>query len=260
MLKPKVLVLAGDGINCERETVLAFTLAGAQAQVIHVNDLLARPALLLDYQILAVPGGFSFGDDLGSGQILALKLKNRLHHELLEFVQKKGAVIGICNGLQVLAKLGLLPFADFSAGMSLVANTRGLEKMGFQNRWVSLQVNPQTVCPWVSLLKEKGQIDLPIRHGEGKVIFASGREGETLKLLGEQGQIVLTYQEDVNGSTAGIAGLCDPSGLIFGLMPHPEAFLFNHLHPELRHERKIKTDKGAGALIFDSIVNYLRQN
>lgn len=247
-MKANFLVLNGDGINCERETAQAFELAGATATIIHVNELLATPKKLRDFQGLALPGGFSFGDELGSGQILALKLKYGLSEEFSQFVTEQKPIIGICNGFQVLVKLGLLPNPNEKRCVALSNNESG----EFIDRWVSLKIQSKTVCRWTTLLEDT--IELPIRHGEGRLVFTAGKEEPLYQELAQKGQIPLTYTENVNGSAYQIASLCDPSGVIFGLMPHPEAYVSEVTS---RMAKKEVFKKGVGQLIFESIVQHL---
>ena len=238
--KTKFLVLWGDGINCENETARAVELAGGEAHKVHVNELLKNPQSLHSYQAMVFPGGFSFGDHLGSGQILALKLENTLKNELQKFV-KTQPVLGICNGFQTLVRLGLLPDADFQRTCALVKNEQG----HFIDRWVEIVRNENSPCVWTKSLPKN--FVLPIRHGEGRFVC---REESLLQRLESKNQTVLKYRENVNGSTAQIAGVCDPSGLVFALMPHPEAALHDwHLPFE---------GEAWGLEFFKSAVEYLR--
>lgn len=251
MKKPLFIVMAGDGINCERETAFALELAGGQAKILHVNDLIASPEALKTADGLAIPGGFSFGDELGSGQILALKIRHKLGDKFFKMVEGKKPVIGICNGFQVLVKLGLLPYPDAEErSLALAANEQG----GFINRWVGLNVDRKSVCLWTQGL-EKTQIELPIRHGEGRIAFKKGEEEKHYQALVSQGLIPLTYAEDVNGSYGRIAALTDPSGMVLGLMPHPEAFMFRETY---RNTYAHTPEKGDGALIFDNIMRIMK--
>ncbi len=249
--KPLFIVIAGDGINCERETAFALEFAGGQSKIVHVNDLIAAPEMLKTVDGLAIPGGFSFGDELGSGQILALKIRHKLGDKFFSMVAGKKPVIGICNGFQVLVKLGLLPYPSAEERiLALAANEQG----GFINRWVGLNIDQQSVCLWTQGL-EKTQIELPIRHGEGRIAFKKGEEEKHYKALQSQGLIPLTYTEDVNGSYGRIAALTDPSGMVLGLMPHPEAFIFKETYKNVGAQ---SPEKGDGAMIFENIMRIMK--
>ncbi len=232
----KVLVLTGDGINCEHETAWAFGQAGGNSTIEHINDLLSKPEELLNYDILALPGGFSFGDDLASGKVLALKLKHGLGSVLKDF---KRPIIGICNGFQALVKLGLLG----QESMALASNSSGK----FINRWSELKVQP-SACIWTKKLEGK-KVSFPIRHGEGRFVLEKADSFEKLK---QQKQLPLFYQQDENGSYANIAGVCDPSGLVFGLMPHPEAAIKKELAPAKEFDL-------LGLAFFESALEYMKE-
>lgn len=257
-LQPKIIVLSGYGLNCEDETKLAFELAGGVADIAHINELTERPNLLNRYQILAVPGGFSFGDDTGSGLAYANKLKNHLHDELKKFASRDKLILGICNGFQILTNAGLLPGA-----LTFNDNAR------YTNRWVDIKTaNLQKPhSPW---LKSISQFPLPIAHGEGKFIA----EKSTLNTLKQNGQIAFVYTKgeactyqnlpaNPNGSTLDIAGITDHSGKILGIMPHPErAMFFTQLPfwPVLK-EKLIRDGKplpkfGPGLQIFKNGIKY----
>lgn len=251
--KINILVLTGDGINCEEETALAFKEHGVTPQIIHIYDLIHNPALLEKTHILALPGGFSFGDEIGSGQILALKLKYSLGEELLKFVNEGKLIIAICNGFQALVRLGLLPVPFAEREMTLTHNRQG----HFINHWVGLEVL-SSKCIWTKKINQQ-QISLPIRHGEGKIVFAgdSKNQAKIYERLIKNEQVVLTYEEDVNGSYQKIAGVCDPTGRIFGLMPHPEAAISEWLNPSGAG----KSDtKGIGSYFFESGIEYVENN
>lgn len=254
-MKPaSVLVLTGDGINCERETARAFEIAGAAPKIMHVNDLLENPKQLAGFEAMAFPGGFSFGDDLGSGQVLAMKISLVMGEELRAFLAAKKPVIGICNGFQALTKLGLLPEPFSARKMALARNTQG----HFINKWVELEAEKASVCIWTRGLAQDGSFALPMRHGEGRVVFAKGEEETIHRTLSHAGQIVLRYSEDVNGSHGRIAGVCDPTGLVFGLMPHPEAAISLLQHPRsTRLENRMA--EGVGMKFFKNCVTYLRE-
>jgi phosphoribosylformylglycinamidine synthase I len=247
MKKPLFLIMAGDGINCERETARAIELSGGAAKIMHVNDILSAPESLKTADGLAVPGGFSFGDELGSGQILALKIRHGLGEAFFNMVRQKKPVIGICNGFQVLVKLGLLPFPDAPERvLALAANESGK----FLDRWVEMDVK-DSVCLWTQGLAQK-KIRLPMRHGEGRIVF---KDEATYDVLLKQGQIPLVYTEDVNGSYKRIAALTDPTGVVLGLMPHPEAFVYQATAAAPQADTMAKGD---GALIFDNIMKILQ--
>ncbi len=241
---PRALVLTGDGINCERETAMAFQVAGASPTIIHVNDLLAKPAMLADFQIFALPGGFSFGDELGSGQILALKLKYGLSEELQRFSERQLPIIGICNGFQALVKLGLLPKIK-GKNFALASNIQG----HFTNRWVSLKPNRENSSPWLRDLPE--ELQMPMRHGEGRLMC----DNVTEKQLAPY--IALSYSEDVNGSLYKIAGLTNKIGNVLGLMPHPEANLFSLSRGPQQPGKAFEFSDGY--FLFKNIVDYLRE-
>ncbi len=254
------LILTGFGINCDHETARAFEMAGAKADRVHLNDLAENPGRLGQYQILAIPGGFSFGDDVASGRILANRLRYRLGGPLKEFVAAGKLAIGICNGFQVMVKMGLLPLfeGDFAQEVTLTHNNSSR----YDNRWVNLKVDPASKCVW---LNGVDSLEVPVRHGEGKFI---PRDDATLQRLRDAGQVVVRYAlkdgsaaagafpANPNGSTDDIAGICDPSGRIFGLMPHPEAFLDRTNHP--RWTRETLPEEGAGLKLFQNAVAFAR--
>jgi phosphoribosylformylglycinamidine synthase subunit PurQ / glutaminase len=266
---PKALVLYGYGLNCDRETQFALNMAGAEAVRVHTSDLLARPAMLWDYHLLAVPGGFSWGDEHGAGVILALRLKTALGQALQEFVQAGRLVIAICNGFQVLVNLGLLPNLPGRQGERLVAlipNDCG----NFRDAWVHLTANPESPCVFTRGLTS---LELPVRHGEGKFYADPG----VLATLQANGQIALQYAlpsgapagghfpDNPNGSALDIAGICDATGLVLGLMPHPEAHITPFQHPSWTHDKENYRRQGlpyplegrAGLTIFQNAVDYL---
>lgn len=249
--KPNFLVLSGDGINCERETAAAFEESGATSTIVHINDLLESKTRLNQFDGLALPGGFSFGDELGSGQILSMKIKHGLSDEFKSFVESKKPIIGICNGFQVLVKLGALPSFEREREIALAHNISG----EFINKWSKMKVN-KSVCKWTHDISE-AEIELPVRHAEGRIIFKQGQEVSIYNRLIKNGQIPFTYTEDINGSYERIAGVCDESGMILGLMPHPEAYLYKATYR--KHCNDVHS-KGDGILLFENIVNYLKQS
>lgn len=257
----QALVLTGFGINCDKETARAFERVGAQAALVHLNDLILDPAMLDRFQIMAIPGGFSFGDDIASGKILANRLRYRLGSPLKQFIANRKLIIGICNGFQVMVKMGILPLfeQEFVQEVTLTNNNSSR----FENRWVTLKTDPKTRCIWT---KGIDQLPLPIRHGEGKFI---PKDDAVLQRIRNQGQVVFRYclpggapangqfPENPNGAVDDIAGICDPSGRIFGLMPHPEAYWDRTNHPQWT--RLVLPEEGAGVQIFRNAVEYVEQ-
>jgi len=257
-VNPKVSILYGYGINCDNETQYGFELAGAEAEKVHVNQLISGERKLRDYQILAIPGGFSFGDDIGAGKVLATKIKYNLAAEFSEFIKKGKLIIGICNGFQVLVKLGILP--GFNGNYDRQEVTLTFNDSGrFEDRWVCLKINQKSKCIWTRGIE---RLYLPVRHGEGKFV---SREEKIRERLISQNRIVAQYMDDKgnlagypwnpNGSELNIAGICDETGRIFGLMPHPEAFLFPQNHPRWTRE---KIQEGEGLKIFKNAINFVK--
>ena len=258
MPKPRVLVLRAPGTNCDEETVAAWELAGAQTESRHINAILDDPTALDSYQILTIPGGFSFGDDLGAGRILASRLRSVLGDTLQRFRDREGLVLGICNGFQVLVKAGLLPgLAPEMGASSLTFNDSG----HFESRWVRLTSKPG-LSPF---LTDDEPLELPVAHGEGKFVAA---RPEAIAHVESTGQVVLRYADaannpatsfpaNPNGSTGAIAGLCDPTGRIFGLMPHPERHVQSIHHPQWTRRRLPFDHPGDGLRIFRNAVKAL---
>jgi len=259
----KAIVVTGYGINCEMETAHAFKLAGAEAEIVHLGKLFYGEKSLEDYQILAIPGGFSFGDDIGSAKVLANKMKHKIGEQIQKFVREEKLVIGVCNGFQALVKMGVLPGFDKVYTHQLATLT--LNASGrFEDRWVYLKPNPKSHCVWTKGLEKT--VYLPVRHGEGKFLVNS--EG-ILNRLHMNNQVVLQYSTpggsvsekyplNPNGSVDSIAGLCDESGRVFGLMPHPEAFLYRTNHP--RWTREDLPEAGDGRLFFENAVKHAEEH
>ena len=284
----RVAVLHGFGINCDHETAAVFRLVGAEAERLHVNRLIAEPTLLDGFDILAIPGGFSFGDHLGSGRLLGNRLRFALREPLRDFVARGGPVIGICNGFQVLVKTGLLPgpvdsedaTPDFEQRASLTLNESGR----YEDRWVTLEFDAESPCVWTRGLT---RIDCPVRHGEGRFVVADPTlldRMDAAHLLTvryvdpatDEGHGLtdepLPYPLSPNGSARNIAGVTDPTGLVFGLMPHPEAIYAKWLHPDHARytapdapdvapspdERVLGEWEGQGLQIFRNAVEHVR--
>lgn len=266
MAKPKALILAGYGINCEEETAYAFKKSGGLSEVVHVNDLIDGHKKMSDYQMLAIPGGFSYGDDTGAGKALANRVLNNLQEQILRFVKRDTLTIGICNGFQVLTALGLVPALDEKYGerqAALMANTSAR----YICRWVYLK-NMGNKCVWTKGIKT---LYVPIAHGEGNFYIPD----KQLKELEKNGQIVFKYIKEngspangeepfnPNGALADIAGICDPSGRIMGMMPHPERAMFFRNRPDFANEKEKLIREGKpipieneGGLIFKNAVEY----
>lgn len=270
----RALIPTGYGLNCDYETDYALKLAGAEPRRVHINELImggkpGRGEGLDHYHILVVGGGFSWADDHGAGVVLASKLKFNLGAEIERFVEGGKLIIGICNGFQTLVNLGLLPGFDGKYRERRVAITYN-DSGNFIDAWVRLRINPDAPCVFTRGLTS---IDLPVRHGEGK-FYAPGEEIERLV---RDNQVVMQYADsegkeaggrwplNPNGSLMDIAGICDPTGRIFGLMPHPEAFNHYTNHPDWTLEKEalsrrgmdIRDQKGHGIRIFENAVDYI---
>ncbi|MDR3637783.1 MAG: phosphoribosylformylglycinamidine synthase I [Isosphaeraceae bacterium] len=257
MTRPRAIVLRAPGTNCDEETAAAWERAGAAAEAWHIGRLLEAPHALDAFQVLTIPGGFSYGDDLGAGRIFATRLGSVLADELHRFHERGGLVLGICNGFQVLVRAGLLPGGDGASAATLTHNDSG----HFEARWVRMVPTPG-LSPFIT---GRDPIELPVAHGEGKFVVS---HPETLRALHEAGQVVLRYANGAgevtqeypanpNGSAGGVAGVCDRTGRVFGLMPHPERFVDPFHHP--RWTRRPASDAPCDGLrIFQSAVAALR--
>jgi phosphoribosylformylglycinamidine synthase len=259
-MKPKALVLTGYGINCDYETQHAFNLVGADAKRVHINDIIDKMENLEDYQILAFPGGFSFGDDISSGKVLANKMKFNIFGDLQKFIDDGKVIIGICNGFQSMVKLGILP--AFERNYKKQVTTLTFNDSGrFEDRWVYLRINPKSRCIFT---KNIDMLYLPVRHGEGKFVAKE----IFLQKLNKNNQVALWYVDEKgnlsgypwnpNGSLENIAGICDGTGRIFGLMPHPEAYLYKTNNP--RWTREKLSEEGMGVKIFRNAVDFIKEN
>jgi phosphoribosylformylglycinamidine synthase I len=260
MVKVKAVVLRAAGINCDMETEYALKLAGAEAERIHINRFIEDKSLLEKFHIIVFPGGFSYGDDVAAGKILANQIRHHLYQPLQKFIQAGKLVLGICNGFQVLVKNGILPGNGTGSGQQSVTITYN-DSGKFEDRWVYLA--PQTDrCVFI----EPGRrIYLPIAHGEGKVVTADESVLESLKAEGhiafkyvDAGGNEGPYPVNPNGSVDSIAGLTDATGRVLGLMPHPERFVRPTQHP--RWSRPETAADADGMTIFANAVGYIRKN
>jgi phosphoribosylformylglycinamidine synthase subunit PurQ / glutaminase len=246
-MKPRAVILRAAGSNCDSETAHALQLAGAEADRIHLNRVIENPALLDAYQILVIPGGFSYGDDISAGRIFANQLMQRLGDALRSFVEKKKPVAGICNGFQVLVKTNLLP-GDLGGATGQTCTLTDNDSRRFIDRWVTLE-RKSNKCVWTRGIT---RMELPIAHGEGKLLAASDAVRQA---LWDRDQVALVYVNDnPNGSTDDIAGICDASGLVFGLMPHPE----RHVDPTQHYDwtsRQQQPAEGDGLAVFRNVVS-----
>jgi len=267
----RAIVIAGNGTNCERETAHAMRLGGAEvADIVHISELLAGRVLLEDYHFLHLAGGFLDGDDLGSAKAGANRLLHapvkgsgeHLSDHLRRFIADGKLVMGVCNGFQLMVKMGLLPAldGDFRQTTTLTFNDCGR----FQDRWVYLKADPASPCIFTRGLQG---IYLPMRHGEGKLVVDSE---ETLARIENQHLGVLKYSDseyraptmefplNPNGSTAAIAGLCDATGRLFGLMPHPEAYVHRTQHPRWTREENLP-EAGMGLWLYQNAIRFIRE-
>ncbi len=245
----KVLQILAPGTNCDKETKHAFELCGAKVREILITELIKNKNLIKEHQIISFPGGFTYGDDIASGKILALLIEKYLKDEILDFVERGNLIIGICNGFQVLVKCGLL--GDYR--VSLVMN----KSCHFEARWVHLKVSSKK-CIFTEGIDFN---DLPVAHAEGRFVGDNDyieklkREDEIVfQYIDEKGTPTMKYPLNPNGSSEAIAGICDKTGRILGMMPHPERFLTPYHHPD---KRKIYNQ--TGLKIFQNAINYFKK-
>ena len=274
-MKPKTLILKTAGINCDEELAHGFVIAGADAEIVHINEFTRGTngkRSLLDFDIIGFPGGFSYGDDLSAGRVLSTEFMAHLKDDLLKFYEKGGLIIGICNGFQTLIKSRILPDpevlktdSDGRSDATLFWNDSGK----FEDRWISLKTE-NTNCVWTKGIPD--MVEFPIAHAEGKFIPASD---DVLKKLTDQNQVVFRYTDpespdscgdgqlpypvNPNGSIANIAGITDRTGRILGLMPHPERYLYTENHPrQTRYRANEEEREPDGLPLFKNAVEYVR--
>jgi phosphoribosylformylglycinamidine synthase I len=256
MAKPRALILRAPGANCDQETQFAFEQAGALADRVHIQRLREQPKLLLQYQILVVPGGFTYGDDVGAGKILACQLSHFLGDMLRQFRDRERLILGICNGFQAILKAGLLMQPDEDGPLATLAHN---ESGKFEDRWIHLEVTSER-CPF---LKGCSRLYFPVAHGEGRFMV---REPWILRGLEQTGQVVLRYVNGTagpvgypanpNGSQGDVAGISDASGRVLGLMPHPERHVLSTQHPQWT--RLGLAPEGDGLRVFRNAVEFFK--
>lgn len=269
----RCLVVTGFGINCEEEMAAAYQMVGAESQIVHLNEIFSECVSLHEYDVLNLPGGFSFGDDLGSARVLATKLTHkrmksgkRFMDELLKFLGDGKFVFGVCNGFQVLVRTGLLPNIGgaLQQEVTLTHNDSGK----FEDRWCVCRVSDR---PPSAFLRGIELIDLPVRHGEGKLVFSNETVKQAviekslncLSYCDPNGSITDHYPSNPNGSELSCAGMTDETGQILGMMPHPEAFLSLYNHPNWPQRKRIEpsiVEAGEGLRVFKNIVEHIAEN
>jgi len=248
----KTVILRAPGTNCDAETVFAFQQAGAEVALVHVNQLIRREQRLSDYQIMVIPGGFTYGDDIAAGKVLANELSLKLGEDVMRFIEAGGLILGICNGFQAMVKAGFLPepSSGDATALTLTANDSGK----FECRWIHMRVNQESPCVFT---KGIDSLYLPVAHGEGKVVADPEVLPElnvVLRYTDEHGNTRAGYPHNPNGSMDNIAGICDASGRIFALMPHPERHIRGTQHP--RWTRLGAREYGDGFPVFLNAVKW----
>jgi len=269
MAKPNVLVLTGYGINCDDETAFAFKKAGATAKIVHVNDLIASPDMLDKFQIFSFPGGFSYGDDVGSGKALANKIKNIICEELRKFIDRDTLMLGICNGFQVMVNMGIVPGLDRIIGDAQVSLEYN-KTFRYECRWVELMVEKKSPAVFTRGIE---RLHIPVAHGEGNFFAAA----EMLEKIEKAGLVTLRYSKpdgsraggkfpyNPNGALNDVAAICDKSGRIMGMMPHPERNIFftqrddwTYLKEKAKRNGSSVPEEGEGMAIFRNAVGYFQ--
>lgn len=269
MAKPLTLVITGYGINCEEETAHAFRLAGAETAIVHINDIIENRKMLKDYRIMMFPGGFSYGDDTGSGKALANRIKNNLSDELREFMNRDTLMLGICNGFQVLVNLGVVPATEGFTGKSQAALEYN-KSFRYQCRWIDVKVEKNTPCVFTRGIE---RMHIPVAHGEGNFYAPQ----DVLDTINSKNLVTMRYINNdgkpadgkfpcnPNGSVQDIASICSPDGRIMGMMPHPERGMFftqrddwTNLREEYRRRGEDIPEYSDGIQIFRNAVSYFK--
>ena len=257
MTQPKACILRTDGSNCDEELYAAFEEAGCKSSMVHINEFRAKQKKFTDYQIIALPGGFTYGDDIASGKILAVEMISFFKEELDKYIEKGGYLFGVCNGFQTLVRTGLLPFQTPGKMSATLTNN---DSGHFECRWVKIKAEKSKA----SYLDDLPLMEIPVNHGEGK-FFASP---ETLKKIEQSNLVVLRYTdndgnptqkypENPNGAFNAIAGITNSTGRILGLMPHPEKFINLTNHPNWRRKQSKKAD---GLIFYKKIVQFVSKS
>ncbi|MCA9293935.1 MAG: phosphoribosylformylglycinamidine synthase subunit PurQ [Phycisphaerales bacterium] len=271
--KPRALLLRAAGTNCDDEMVRAFALAGAEPKRVHLERLIEYPRLLEEFDIIGIPGGFSYGDDIAAGRVLAVRMRTHLYGALCEAAARGVPIIGVCNGFQALVQCGLLPGPEPieldrehrarstwpakppPSVVTLAHNSTGR----FIDTWVRVKANAASPCVWTRALLDMPDVArmLPLASGEGRFVTTSQR---VLDVLEAGGQVALRYIDNVNGSEGSIAGVCDASGRIFGLMPHPDRYLSWDHHPfATRLDASVRQAEAPGVTMFRGAVDVARE-
>lgn len=268
---PRALVIRAAGTNCDAELCRAFTLAGAESELVHLDVLCAEPQRLDDVELIGFPGGFSYGDDVASGRVFAMKVRERLYPAMRAAIDRGALVFGVCNGFQVLVQVGLLPgpskgkaWRADRAQPQTVALTDNKDAR-FHDRWVGVTFDPKSVCVWTrgidASMNEAARRDvsqLPVAHGEGRFVPSSPA---VLAELEQNGQVAIRYSDNYNGSAGAVAGICDVTGRVFGLMPHPERYLDWNRHPYwTRLDGGVRKGPTPGMQMFLNAVEAAKQS
>lgn len=260
--KPHVLILRTEGTNCDEEIFFAYKLAGGNPEYVHINELRDKSKKLKDYSILVFPGGFSYGDDVASGKILAVELTSFFQEELEKFVKRKDTLtMGVCNGFQTLVRTGLLPYNTLGTMKATLTNN---DSGNFECRWIRLQFDEHNTSPFLKGLSGK-TVSYQVAHGEGKFYTDEKtlEEIEKKQLVGvryidDTNNPTMAYPANPNGALNAIAGITDPTGRIFGLMPHPERFVLKEQHPNWKKMAADKNFYPHGLPIFKNAIAYVK--
>jgi phosphoribosylformylglycinamidine synthase subunit PurQ / glutaminase len=262
-MQPNALVLNAPGINCNLETGFALEQAGANVEQVHISQLRDGDRRFDDYEILALSGGFSFGDDIASGRILGLELKKRFPEELNHFVRAGKAVIGICNGFQVLVESGMLPEGEITEDRQKATSLVHNQNDKFECRWSRLTIEP-SACQFIDIDQVWSTRELPVAHQEGRLITTGIFDYQNLyeqkqvvmSYVDENNEVTEEYPDNPNGSQHGITSICNEEGNVLGMMPHPERFVIRSQHPNWRRD---EGNSPFGAVLFKGIVDYAKE-